>query len=107
MEARPRCETTVRYVLPAVRYLVAKRLIEDHGFLQNTAAKTLNITQASISLYVNSKRGQKWANKLSTMKEVELSVKQTAKKIASSNRNKPIDIDICKICNLVSEPITY
>ena len=101
MEVRPRCETTARYILPAVRYLVAKSLIDDYGFQQSKAAHALGMTQAAISLYVNSKRGQKWAKKLLETKAVRLSVKQTAKKIASSKGPERIDVDICRICDLV------
>ena len=47
------CETVVRYVLPAFRSLVAKKLLEEYNFTQLEAARALGTTQAAISQYVH------------------------------------------------------
>ncbi|MFQ5711447.1 MAG: transcriptional regulator [Candidatus Geothermarchaeales archaeon] len=61
---RTPCEVIVKHVLPAFRAIIAKRLIEDYGFSQEGAAKALGTSQASISYYLNSKRGVGLINRL-------------------------------------------
>lgn len=56
---RPPCEIVVKQVLPAFRALVAKDLIGKYRFSQVAAAKELGTTQAAISQYLCSKRGEK------------------------------------------------
>lgn len=72
------CEIVVRYFLPACRSLIAKELIEDHGFTQVAAAKKLGTTQAAISYYLSSKRGEKYIKQL----EKNPLVKSTASEIS-------------------------
>jgi len=49
---KPPCEIVARYVLPAIRALIARRLIEKHGYTQLKAAKTLGMTQSAMSRYM-------------------------------------------------------
>ncbi len=51
------CEIVVRELLPMVRSLIAKQLVEEHGFTQTTSALLLGVSQASINYYLESKRG--------------------------------------------------
>lgn len=72
------CEIVVRYFLPACRSLIARELIEGHGLTQVAAAKKLGITQAVISYYLSSKRGEKYIKQL----EKNPLVKSTASEIS-------------------------
>ena len=54
------CEIISRHILPAFRSLIAKGLIEENGFTQVAAAEKLGTTQAAISYYLSSKRGEKY-----------------------------------------------
>ena len=56
---KPLCEVVSQDVLPAVRALVAKIMIERHGFSQKSAAERLGTTQPAISQYMSRIRGQK------------------------------------------------
>lgn len=49
-------EVAAKITIPALRALVAKKLIEKHGMSQRRAAKLLGITQAAVSNYVRSTR---------------------------------------------------
>lgn len=96
---RPPCEVIVRSALPAVRSLIAKRLIEKYGFSQVDAAKKLGTTQAAISHYLYGKRGDK------RMKQLEASslVRATADEIAegiAKEKFSPFDamLNFCKLC---------
>ena len=53
------CELMALEVLPTVRALVAKRLVETHGLSQQVAADRLGTTQPAISQYKRDVRGYK------------------------------------------------
>lgn len=48
-----------KYVLPRIRSMIAKELIDGHGLTQMEAASKLKMTQAAVSYYRRSKRGYK------------------------------------------------
>ncbi len=96
---RPPCELITRYVLPAIRALIAKELIEKHGFSQVTAAKRLGITQAAISQYLYSKRGKKYLEKIGSVDEVKQLTDKFADEIAKDTINGMEFMEqICNIC---------
>lgn len=51
------CEVAVKSVIPAMKALMAKELVERHGLKQGQAAKLLGISQSSVSKYARKVRG--------------------------------------------------
>ncbi|PVX23780.1 MAG: hypothetical protein CW691_09650 [Candidatus Bathyarchaeum sp.] len=96
---RPPCEVVVRSVLPAFRSLIARRLIENFNFSQVAAAKKLGTTQASISHYIYSKRGEKMVKKLEASPSVRTIVDEISEGIAD-DKISPLDamLHFCKLC---------
>ena len=96
---RPPCEVIVRSVLPAFRSLVARTLVENYNFSQVAAAKKLGTTQASISHYLYSKRGEKMLKILGDSPTIQKIVNEIAEGIDSDNIG-PIDamLNFCKLC---------
>ena len=96
---RPPCEIVVRYVLPTFRSLVAKKLIEDYNFTQTVAAKKLGTTQATISYYMDSKRGEKRAKQLESVPAIQAVMNEVAIGIATK-KVSPIDamMMFCRLC---------
>jgi len=82
VKPRPPCELVVRYILPTLRSLIAKELIEKYGFSQVEAAKKLGTTQAAISQYLCSKRGERCLKQMESMRDVKTAVAQMAEGIA-------------------------
>ncbi len=102
-----KCEVIGKYILPVFRALVAKELLEKHGFTQIKTAAILGTTQAAISQYVNSKRAYKGIKELEEfMPRIENMAKSTANRVAK-NELKPEDItlDLCTICSACSQKI--
>ena len=64
------CEIFVKYILPAVRLLIAKELIERHGYSQLEAAKALGISQPLINYFIKGKRNPKYVQELAKSKNV-------------------------------------
>ncbi len=52
------CEVAAKSVIPAVRAMVARQLIEDYGLKQELVAQRLGVTQAAVSKYVHQIRGE-------------------------------------------------
>lgn len=99
---RPPCETVVKLVLPAFRSLVAKDLIEKYNFSQIAAAKKLGTTQAAISYYLYSKRGEKRMKQLEAMPSVQSAANQVASGIATQSFS-PFDamLKFCDLCKVL------
>jgi len=80
---RPPCEPIVQYVLPAFRCLVAKELVERYKFSQVEIADKLGTTQAAISQYFSSKRGEKRMRAVQSVPKIRSAAKRLAKEIAT------------------------
>lgn len=51
------CEIAVKSVIPAVKALIAKELVEKHRLKQNEVAEILGISQSAVSKYTRRVRG--------------------------------------------------
>ena len=56
---KPYCESVAQYVIPTMRALIARRLMEKYGLTQQEAAKKLGLTQSAVSQYMRNLRGSK------------------------------------------------
>jgi Predicted transcriptional regulator len=74
-------EVAVKSVIPAVRRMVAKRLISKYGLTQKEAAELLGVSQSAISRYGSEERGV--AIDLESHKDVVERVEVLAREIAS------------------------
>lgn len=103
MHFKPPCESSVKFILPAVRLLIAKKLIEKYNFTQISAAKALGTTQAAISHYMHSKRGWRLAERLMEIGDVREFVEKSAEKIATSETHNIDVFDICQLCKITQK----
>lgn len=99
MQMRPPCELVVKLVLPAFRSLVAKTLVEKYHFSQVAAAEKLGTTQAAVSHYLYSKRGDKRMKQLEAMPSVQSIADEVALGIATE-KFSPFDamLKFCELC---------
>jgi len=74
-------ELASKSVIPAIRALIVKRLVEEHGLTQQEAAKLLGVTQPAVSKYLHQKRGA--AIRLGGIKEIERATGDIADLISS------------------------
>lgn len=94
------CEIAVKSVVPAIRAMLAKELIENHRMRQANAASLLGITQTAVSKYSHNVRG----NMLSIDKdsEIRIQVKKTAVLLSKGKLNRTkLAVKICIICRSV------
>jgi len=92
---KPFCEIIVADILPAVRAVVAKELIEEYGLNQTEVSKKLGITQPAVSQYKSGLRGKKVEIILSNKKLMKWIEKLTSD-IASGDTK--LYENICEIC---------
>jgi hypothetical protein len=82
-------ELASKSVIPAIRALVVKRLVEEHGMTQQQAAKLLGVTQPAVSKYLHQKRGA--AIRLGGIKEIDRATGDIADMV-SSRKVKPVEV---------------
>lgn len=93
-------ELASKSVIPAIRALIVKRLVEEHGLTQQEAAKLLGVTQPAVSKYLHQKRGA--AIRLSGIKKIDQATGEIAD-LVSTRKVKPIEVmsRIEAACNYV------
>ncbi len=95
------CEIAAKYILPALRSIIAKNLIKI-GLSQNEISKKLGLTQPAISQYLRMKRGKKLLTAMdeATKKEID----EISKKIAFTDLSEEeIKEFFCRICGKIME----
>jgi len=92
---KPPCEVVSKYLLPAVRALIARKLIEKYDYTQVDAASKLGLTQSAMSRYIALDRGQKIRN----IKEAQRLTGDIAKNIAKSLLSQEeVILKMCDVC---------
>ena len=51
------CEVSVKTVLPAVKAIMARSIVEKHGYTEKQTAILLGLSQSAVSRYVSRERG--------------------------------------------------
>jgi len=51
------CEVGVKTILPAVKAIMARTIVEKHGLKEKETAKILGLSQSAVSRYINRGRG--------------------------------------------------
>ena len=88
-------ELEVWYLIPAIRKELAKVFISDYGLSQRKAAECLGITEAAISQYLKSKRG----NEIKFSDEALSEIKRSARDVVE--RKDDITEKIYHLCVLL------
>lgn len=100
----PFCEIFAKTLLPALKAMIARELVNTYGLTQWSAAKVLGTTQPLINYYISGKRGSKLLNNLSRSEEVTKFVKDVSRMIVEGRVDSgPF---ICKLCAFLRDNIT-
>ncbi|MEM4523525.1 MAG: helix-turn-helix domain-containing protein, partial [Archaeoglobaceae archaeon] len=97
---KPHCIYIVKYILPALRAHLARELFK-RGFKMKDVAEMLGLTQAAVSQYLSSKRGQKGIEILEKDEEVKSIVLELADLIAQHKITIDDADHLCKICEVI------
>ena len=92
----------MRNVLPTARSLIARKMLKERGLTQVKAAAVLHVSQASISQYLNARRGEKLMTKLSSDPEVNKFLDQLVDELLDENTTDEHKQSLmCDLCGLV------
>jgi len=94
---KPPCEIIANEILPAVRALTAKKLIEGYGFSQKKTAILMGLTQPAVSQYKRNLRGYKIEPRIKSP-EIEKMIDNLAKGIASGISIEEQTLQFHNIC---------
>ena len=98
------CEIISRHILPAFRSLIAKGLIEENGFTHVAAAEKLGTTQAAISYYLSSKRGEKYITLLDNNLHVKMKLNEILKGLVTESvSSEEVTGTLCELCAFLRE----
>jgi predicted transcriptional regulator len=97
------CEAGVKTVVPAIRALLSKKLVERHGMNESQTAMILGLSQSAISRYKSKNRGN--LLQIDNDPDVQLLLDQMIQLLLYG---KPLEtfkiLDIfCQACSLVRE----
>ncbi|MBS7632249.1 helix-turn-helix domain-containing protein [Candidatus Bathyarchaeota archaeon] len=94
------CETAVKSVIPAIKALIAKELIEEHGFKQDHVAELLGISQSAVSKYTRKVRGQ--AVKIDKIEEIQPQIDNMITMLMERSRERKEFLGLfCQTCLMV------
>ena len=83
-------EIEAKSLIPAVRAILAKKLIKDYSLKEEDVAKDLGITQAAVSNYVRGTRGDtELISKLESVREVMRMIDDIAKDLSTNKAYTP------------------
>ncbi|MEM1565333.1 MAG: hypothetical protein QXQ08_05080 [Candidatus Bathyarchaeia archaeon] len=96
---KPPCVVVVKYLLPAIRVLITKELVEKHNLRKIDASEKMELTPAAITQYYKGERGSVLAREIEQSPETMKMISKLAEAIAREEAT-PEDVieKLCEIC---------
>jgi predicted transcriptional regulator len=98
---KPVCEVMVMEVLPGIRAMVARKLVEKHGLSQKAAAERLGTTQPAISQYKREIRGSKIKSLESSPRLIEMIDSLASRTAGGKLSQEEISSEFCSVCRFM------
>jgi predicted transcriptional regulator len=97
------CEIGVKTVLPALRAVMARVLVEKHGLKEQQAAEILGLSQSAISRYATKHRGN--IITIEDAPEIQLNIDQMIELLLTERSSRMIDVFelFCQTCKKIRE----
>lgn len=93
------CEVVAKEILPSLRALLAKSLIEKHKLTKQEAAEKLGLTQGAISQYKRYLRGVR-SQKIEKDEEMQKEIDKLSGKLTSGISHKEAIENFYDLCRL-------
>ena len=96
---KPPCVIVVKYLLPAIRVLVTKELVEKHNMRKIEASEKMELTPAAITQYFKGERGTTLANEIARSEGAMKMISKLAETLAKKDETPESIIEkLCEIC---------
>jgi predicted transcriptional regulator len=98
-QLKPPCVIVVKYLLPAIRVLVTKELVEKHNMRKIEASEKMELTPAAITQYFKGERGTILTDEIIQSEEAMKMISKLAEAIAREDATPESVIEkLCEIC---------
>jgi len=99
---KPPCVVVVKYLLPAIRVLVTKELIEKYNMRKIEASEKMELTPAAITQYFKGERGSMLTSQIERSHEVMKMISKLAEALAKEEATPETIIEkLCEICTAI------
>ncbi|MEM3442494.1 MAG: hypothetical protein QW667_06060 [Candidatus Bathyarchaeia archaeon] len=98
---KPPCVTIVKHVLPAIRVLVMKELIEKYDMRKIDASEKMELTPAAITQYSKGERGMTFLKEIMSSEDAMKKVSKLAETIAKGGSVEEVLEKLCEICDTI------
>ena len=97
------CEVGVKTVLPAIKAMMARNIVEKHGMKEQQAAEILGLSQSAISRYTTKDRGN--IITIENVPEVQTLIDQMINLLLHKKPNQANEILalFCQVCTVIRE----
>ncbi|MGA3193087.1 MAG: hypothetical protein ABSD73_11360 [Candidatus Bathyarchaeia archaeon] len=96
---KPPCVVVVQYVLPAVRVLIMRELMEKYDMRKTDAAAKMKLTPAAITQYVKGDRGAMLVSEVTKSEEAMGILSELCKVLVKGTAPEEAVIEkLCKAC---------
>ncbi|MEM3696061.1 MAG: transcriptional regulator [Candidatus Bathyarchaeia archaeon] len=96
---KPPCVIIVKHVLPAIRVLVMKELMEKYNMRKIDASTKMELTPAAITQYLKGERGSVLLEEIGHSEEVMKGVSKLANTLAKGDASiEGVVEQLCDIC---------
>jgi len=90
----------VKTVLPAVKAVMARQIVEQHGFNEQQAAELLGLSQSAVSRYISKERGNNL--QIESSAEILALINQMVTTLIKEPTNKMEILDLfCQTCRAI------
>jgi uncharacterized protein len=97
------CEVGVKTVLPAVKAIMARSIVENHGLNEKQTADLLGLSQSAVSRYIGRERGSNLIAIEKTTEVLDL-INQMVLSIITEPQNKTRVLELfCQTCTTIRE----
>lgn len=99
---KPPCMVAVQYVLPAIRSLIMRDLIEKYDMRKIDVSTKMELTPAAITQYLKGERGAAFADDISRSEKTMKIVSEIAEALARNDMPMEALVEkLCIACNTI------
>lgn len=101
---KPPCLVMVNLVLPTIRAIIARKLVDEYGLSKAEAAGRVQLTRAAITQYYKGIRGSRDLEMLENIEVSKRLLSEMAQNLASGDHNiLPVYGKLCELCRFLRE----
>jgi predicted transcriptional regulator len=99
---KPYCVTVVKYILPAMRALITKELMEKYGLRKIDVADRMSLSPAAVTQYSKGVRGSHYVKEISSSKEIMKKISEISEAVADDEATvEALMENMCEVCRLI------